>query len=95
MGEKVIYVAEDRLKIKSNTEKSIAYKLLAGKLFELSETVCLDVNYQYTNLGKLKGGDVLDVFDADDVLEESELVTKPFEARIKSHGFNGGLLFKF
>ena len=39
-----------------NTINQFAYKLSAGTLVSLTEHLSLDVNYQYVNLGALKGG---------------------------------------
>jgi opacity protein-like surface antigen len=41
--------------LNSNTINRLAYKLSAGALFNLTDKLSLDVNYQYVNLGAFKG----------------------------------------
>ena len=58
MGANVQYQSGDPYGtiIDGNTTNKFAYKLSVGALFSLSEQLSLDLNYQYVNLGRFKGG---------------------------------------
>ena len=50
----------------SNTETEFAYKLALGTLINLSDSVSVDLNYQYVDLGNIKSGTNLS-FDSRDL----------------------------
>jgi len=72
----------------SNTETEFAYKLALGTLINLSDSVSVDLNYQYVDLGNIKSGTNLS-WDSRDL-------NSPFIGpEITSSEFNVGLQIVF
>ena len=72
----------------SNTETEFAYKLALGTLINLSDSVSVDLNYQYVDLGNIKSGTNLS-WDSRDM-------NSPFIGpEITSSEFNVGLQIVF
>lgn len=71
--------------VESNSINEFAYKLSAGILVNLTESVSLDINYQYVNLGNFKSGTVY----------ESGSFDAPIKGEIESQELMFGLQYKF
>jgi|TARA_B110000902_G_scaffold79073_1_gene94085 opacity protein-like surface antigen len=74
----------------SNTINQFAYKVSAGTLVSLTDNLCLDINYQYVNLGSIKSG-----VNANDGGMLSTLDKRLNEGEIESQEIMFGLRYKF
>ena len=75
-------------KASSNTETEFAFKFALGALIELSDSVSMDINYQYVDLGDIKSGIGLTHLSSD--------MKAPFSGpEITSNEFNIGLQIAF
>ena len=75
-------------KVSSNTETEFAFKFALGTLIELSDSVSMDINYQYVDLGDIKSGV--------DITNSSSDLKVPFNGpEITSNEFNIGLQIAF
>ena len=75
-------------KASSNTETEFAFKFALGALIELSDSVSMDINYQYVDLGDIKSGIGL--------THSSNDMKAPFNGpEITSNEFNVGLQILF
>ena len=75
-------------KASSNTETEFAFKFALGALIELSDSVSMDINYQYVDLGGIKSGIGLTHLSND--------MKAPFSGpEITSNEFNIGLQIAF
>jgi opacity protein-like surface antigen len=77
--------------IDGKTISQFAYNLSAGTLFNLTDKLSLDVNYQYVNLGAFKSDTTLNISGA-----FCCNMNKPINGgEIKSHALMVGLQYKF